>query len=325
MQSLYWAQVKKLQGLPCIHFGLFQADELIGGSIFYTSKKRNGAGLLIAPEGPVLPWENELVVEQSLRLIIDKVQTYASDLGIMAMRIEPRLVPPLMSALREFGRAPVDLVPQETLYIDLSPSEQSLLSRMKHKGRYNIKLSQGQKISVREDNTVAAVNRFYSIMQEASARNDFPLEPKSFFQHLAEVMCPAGHAKFFFSEHEEDTLGTLLLITYGARSTYLYGGITNLKRNLMGGYALQWEALQAAKDSGSNVYDFYGFDQFRSPENQYSRFSQFKNQFGGEVVRFIGAHDFYFLDNLADAFIKVINESGAYTGDKNANLIGAVR
>src|SRR5271170_58773 len=89
MQSLYWAQVKKLQGLPCLHLGLFQESELIGGTIFYTSQKRNGAGLLIAPEGPVLPWQNELLVGQSLKLIMDKAQSYAGDLGIMAMRIEP--------------------------------------------------------------------------------------------------------------------------------------------------------------------------------------------------------------------------------------------
>lgn len=327
MQSLHWAQVKKQQGLPCLHLGLFQDGELIGGTIFYTSQKRNGAGLLIAPEGPVLPWQNELLVEQSLRLIMDKAQSYANDLGIMAIRIEPRLPPPPLSALREFGRAPIDLIPQETLYIDLSANKESLLAGMKHKGRYNIKLSQRQGVNIREDKTVEAVHRFYSIMREASTRNDFPLEPQSFFEHLASVLCPAGHARFLFSEHEDDTPGTLLLITYGIRATYLYGGITNIKRNLMGGYALQWAALQAAKEAGCSTYDFYGFDQFRAPEHQYARFSQFKDQFGGNTVRFIGAHDYYFLDNLADAFIKVINESGVTAGEKhqNANLIGALR
>ena len=160
-------------------------------------------------------------------------------------------------------------------------------------------------------------------MREASQRNDFPLEPKSFFEHLAVVLCPAGHATFFFAEHENETTGVLLLIIYGQRATYLYGGITNNKRNLMGGYALQWAAMQAAKEAGCKTYDFYGFDSFRAPEHQYARFSQFKNQFGGKEIRFIGAHDYYFIDSLADAFIKVINESGVKSGEKHANLVGA--
>ena len=42
IQSLYWVQVKKQQGLTHIHIGLFENDALIGGAIFYTSQKRNG-------------------------------------------------------------------------------------------------------------------------------------------------------------------------------------------------------------------------------------------------------------------------------------------
>jgi lipid II:glycine glycyltransferase (peptidoglycan interpeptide bridge formation enzyme) len=45
----------------------------------------------------------------------------------------------------------------------------------------------------------------------------------------------------------EKLLGGLVQITFGKTSTYLYGGITNSKRNLMSGYALQWEAIQRAK------------------------------------------------------------------------------
>jgi lipid II:glycine glycyltransferase (peptidoglycan interpeptide bridge formation enzyme) len=100
-----------------------------------------------------------------------------------------------------------------------------------------------------------------------------------------------------------------LLITYGNRGTYLYGGITNQKRNIMAGYALQWAAMKAAKEAGCTTYDFYGFDPFRAPGHRYARFSQFKSQFGGNVMRFIGAQDYFFLDNVADAFVKVVNET----------------
>ena len=251
---------------------------------------------------------------------MDKAQTYADELGIMAMRIEPRLMRPLSPVLREFGRAPVDLIPSETLYVDLSLSEEAMLASMKHKGRYNLKISKRNNVCIKKETSMHAVDKFYAAMKEASHRNDFPLEPKSFFEHLASVLCPAEHATFFFAEHENDTTGALLLITYGQRATYLYGGITNNKRNLMGGYALQWAAMQAAKEAGCITYDFYGFDSIRAPDHQYARFSQFKNQFGGEEIRFIGAHDYYFIDSLADAFIKVINESGVKSGEKYANL-----
>jgi lipid II:glycine glycyltransferase (peptidoglycan interpeptide bridge formation enzyme) len=91
--------------------------------------------------------------------------------------------------------------------------------------------------------------------------------------------------------------------------TDLYGGITDQKRNLMAGYALQWAAMNATKRAGCSVYDFYGFEQFRSPDHAYGRFSQFKRQFGGQVMKFVGAQDYVFLDSLADAFIKAVQES----------------
>ncbi len=309
MQSLHWAQVKARQGLSSFHIGLFEKDKLVGGAIFYSSMKRNGAGFLIAPDGPVLPWHDEILAAQYLALIIDMTQAHAAELGIMAIRVEPRLAPPPKSILREFGRAPVDLIPRETLYIDLSVPEEEILAGMKQKGRYNIKLAQRHGIHVYEDKSNEAVYHFYSIMRQSSQRDDFALEPVSFFEHLAAVLAPAGCARFFFSEHDGERLGTLLLIRYGSRATYLYGGIGNEKPNLMGGYALQWTAMQAAKELGCDTYDFYGFDPYRSPEHQYARFSQFKSQFGGTPVSFIGAHDYYFLDNLADAFIKVVKEA----------------
>ncbi len=309
MQSIAWQAVKYRQGLPSVHLGIFAHGELVGGAIFYTASKRNGAGLLVAPEGPVLPWDNQALATEALGALIDAAQSRAPELGVMTLRIEPRLTPPLIPALREFGRAPVDLVPRDTLYVDLSQREESLLSSMKAKGRYNIKLAEKAGVSIKSDSTVDRVKRFYSVMTEASIRDQFPLEPHQFFEHLADVLVPEAKATFLFAEHESDTLGTLLLVTYGNRATYLYGGITNWKRNLMGGYLLQWEAMKLAKNVGCSIYDFYGYDPFRSPEHQYARFSQFKSQFGGKVVRFIGAQDYFFVDNVADAFIKVVKET----------------
>ena len=309
MQGLDWAKVKRKQGLSSMHLGIFEGDRLIGGAIFYSSNKRNGAGILVAPEGPVLPWENQELSTQSLGLLIDEIQARAVELGIMSLRIEPRLSPPVIPALREFGRAPVDLVPRETLYIDLSLSEDMLLAGMKPKGRYNIKVSERSNVEIVEDKTANSINRFHAVLREASNRDQFEVESSSFFEQIAEVLIPAGGAKLLFAVHEDVTLGGLLLITYGKRATYLYGGVTNQKRNLMGGYALQWAAMKEAKKAGCTTYDFYGFDPFRSPEHRYARFSQFKSQFGGTVQRFIGAHDYFFLDNVADAFIKVLNET----------------
>ncbi|MBX9692333.1 MAG: peptidoglycan bridge formation glycyltransferase FemA/FemB family protein [Cyanobacteria bacterium] len=312
MQSLYWSRFKTRMGLRPVHFGLFRDDTLIGGALFYRSSSNRPAAILVAPEGPVLPWDDAPVAEEGMRLLMQAAREYATSNNIIAVRIEPRIEEPLSSsvqnALRGFGRAPVNLIPKETLYLNLSSTEEELLNSMTPKGRYNIRLSQRHGIAVRAESSPEAVRHFYQLLLEASRRDDFAVEPPKFFEDLLDTLCEPGHARVLLAEKDGDILAAMLLTTYGARATYLYGGISNRRRNLMAGYALQWEAVRISRDLGCSVYDMYGFDQFGSPQNNYARFSQFKRRFGGSVARFIGAHDFFFTERLAAAVIQAIKE-----------------
>jgi lipid II:glycine glycyltransferase (peptidoglycan interpeptide bridge formation enzyme) len=315
MQSLHWSEFKRKQGLLSLHLGIFADDILIGGSILYTPRQNNGGGILAAPEGPVLPWEDQELSRESLALIIDFAKVQAKSLGVSILRIEPRLAPPPVKILREFGRAPLDLVPKETLVIDIDRSPESILESMKPKGRYNISVADRSLVETRIESSAeslpGAVEQFYAVLCEAGERDGFDVEPLKFFEQLASVLVPAGCAKFLFAEHEGDLLSAMLLITFGHRATYLYGGVSNQKRSLMGGYALQWAAILAAQASGCKSYDLYGFNIFRAPDHRYGRFSQFKSRFGGEAVRTIGAQDYFFLDDVTDAFVKIVHETNS--------------
>jgi peptidoglycan pentaglycine glycine transferase (the first glycine) len=311
MQSLHWRDVKVCQGMVPLHVCVFSGDVVVAGAIFYTSFKRSGVGVLVAPEGPVLPWHDEELARDALRLIIGLAREHAEELGVMALRIEPRIEPPPPRCLREFSRGPVDLVPYETLYIDLTLDVRELLASMRPKGRYNIRLAEKHDVKVIQENSPETVAKFYSVMEQVAARDGFAVEPRIFFERLASKLCDRGCLRFFYAEHEGDLLGTLMMTVYGSRATYLYGGTTDIKRNLMGGYALQWAAMTAAKDEGCSTYDFYGFDAFRSAEHQYAKFSQFKSQFGGAPMRFVGAQELFFTDKVADAFVRLANEANS--------------
>jgi len=308
MQSLAWAEFKRRQGMRYLHLGLKENDELLGGAIFYTSHHNKGAGFFMAPEGPVLPWSDKERAQEGLSLLLKTAESSTGTFDTMAVRIEPRVEFPGPIAFADFGRAPIDLVPRETLYLNIEPEAEEILAAMHPKARYNIGLSARRGVTVKEDRSPDAIRRFYLVLQEAAARDQFLIEPFKFFTTLWDSLYLTGMVKLFFAEHEGETLGALMLICYGMRSTYLYGGITNKKRNLMAGYALQWKAITEAKACGSLIYDFYGYDQFMAPRNTYARFSKFKSQFGGRAVRFVGAHDHYFLDRLADVVVKAVNE-----------------
>ncbi len=310
MQSLQWAHFKAQQGIAALHLGVFDGEELVAGSIFYYATGENGAAFLVAPHGPVLPWRQEDLALACLTAIVNYCENLSRqrDSGLIGLRIEPRLPFPVPDILLEFGRAPMDLLPQETLSLDLTGSLEDILTSMKPKGRYNTKLSQRKGVNVRCGTTGEVIDVFYPVLCEAGRRDDFAVEPLSFFVELASTLMPAGMATLLIAEHDGEALGGLIMIIYGQTATYLYGGISNTKRNLMAGYALQWEALKLAKLAGCAQYDLYGFDRFCNPRNRYGRFSRFKSQFGGEVQRFIGAHDYFFVDQLTDTLVRVFRD-----------------
>lgn len=308
MQSTYWAQFKRQMGLTPYHLVLFDDQELLGGGIFYAAPNMKGAGFLVAPDGPVLPWHDDELSARCMKLIVEALAAEASTSGSMAMRIAPRLGTKLPQALHEFTQSPLRLIEHKTMFLDLEPEPEILLEKMKPKARYNIGLARRKGVTVHEDSSISAVRKFYAVMQAVAARNQIFIEPLSYFIALIDTLCPSGLAKVLFAEHDGEILGALIMIIFGERATYLYGGTSDTRRNFMGGYALQWAAIETARESGAKTYDFWGYDSAPSPENNYAGFSRFKSQFCGECIELSGALDLYFMDRLADVVIKAINE-----------------
>ncbi len=304
MQSLHWAQFKAACEQRVIHITIRASDKLIAGTLLYTSKDEKRPTVLISPYGPVLPWHNEALAKECLKQIIFKAQEIAEALNAVTLRIEPRVPHPQPPLLREFSQAPVNLIPADTMILDLNRSKSLILQEMKPKCRYNIGLSQKSGVVVEEvQASENSAEIAFSMLQEASIRDKFFLEPFEFFEKLLSTLTPSKFLRILIAKHDEEVLGVLLLICCGKQATYLYGGISNQKRNLMVGYALQWKAIEIARAAGCTSYDFYGYDKFQNPNHSYAKFSRFKSGFGGEAKRFIGAQDYMFIDKLVDNVI----------------------
>ncbi|HEY1016362.1 MAG TPA: peptidoglycan bridge formation glycyltransferase FemA/FemB family protein, partial [Herpetosiphonaceae bacterium] len=232
----------------------------------------------------------------------------AAEFGAIGLRIEPRVSPPEPASLRDWGRSPADMLALETLYLDIAPPEEAILAQMKPKGRYNIRLAARHGVTVRESIDPADIHALYQLLDEAGQRDEFFVEPIDHFDDLLRCFAPAGQARILLAEFEGEPLAGMLLLTYGERAVYLYGGVASARREVMAGYAVQWRAIQLARAAGCATYDFYGFEPHGDPNHQYAGFSRFKRQFGGTPVRFVGAHDFYWPDRLADVIVRAVNE-----------------
>ncbi len=300
MQSWAWADFRQRQGYHSWRYGLFDQADLVGGAAVYHYPHAGAAHLLISPGGPFfLPG----YASAGMPLLLEQVRSQSPT--AIGWRIEPTLATK-PDWLPGFVRAPADLLPSETLLVDLRPSESAILQAMPPKGRYNIRLAARSGVETNFSTDPQAISSFYDRLWDTAQRQEFFAESYGFFINLCQTLFAAGQAEIGLATWRGEVLAALLVVYWGDRATYLYGGSAAAHRQVMAPYALHWAAMQRAKSRGHRVYDFYGYTQ--DPQHSYAKFSQFKRKFGGERTITIGAQDYFFYDQLADTLVQVFKQ-----------------
>ena len=309
MQSWAWADFRELDGYQTFRHGLFdEFNQLVGGCIFYFYPQRSSANIVFAPAAPifskVLSKDSEI---EGMKLLLSEAEKLAKDVdqsgGAIALRIEPLLFEKHEWLDQNFTRSPTDLMPSETLWIDLQQSEAELLADMHPKGRYNLCLSGRHGVETVFNSDDESIPFFFDLFYETANRQGFLSESYGFFIKLGQTLFREGMAEIGFAKYKGEILVAILVVYWGDRCTYLYGGRSDRDQQVMPAYALHWAAIQRAKQRGYKIYDFYGYSE--DLNHAYYKFSRFKRQFGGKVIKTIGAYDYFFYDRLADTIIRL--------------------
>jgi peptidoglycan pentaglycine glycine transferase (the first glycine) len=302
MQSWAWSEFKALEAYTVARLGLFEGETLCGGGIAFTFPSPADANLAAMPDGPVLDWGAPSVSE-AFQALVAAFREISRQARVITLRVEPRLEEE-PEPLRGLPRSPVDLVPDETLLVDLGP-EEDMLRRMKPKGRYNTRLALRHGVDVNSSTDPGDIHEFYFILEQTARYQGFLIEPKRFFINLAQSLFP-GVGRLAFARYRGIALAAALTVRHGSMVTFLYGGHLPLFPDVMASYALHWHLLREAAREGFRVYDFYGYVPPGSPGHPYDRFSRFKEKFGGRPARRMGSRDVIFHDRLAEAAVRAL-------------------
>ncbi|HCC36789.1 MAG TPA: peptidoglycan bridge formation protein FemAB [Treponema sp.] len=188
-------------------------------------------------------------------------------------------------------RAAADIQPPDTVLVDLSVPCEEILAAMKPKWRYNISLAEKRGVIV-ERPDIQGVDLFYRLLEETARRDGIAVHSVEYYRTLFEIFGP--ELRLYTAAHEGDALAAIVVLFHGKQATYLYGASSNIKRNLMSPYALQWRAMRDAKDSGCAVYDLFGIPPDENPDHPMAGLYRFKTGFGGKIIHRPGSLDFPF-------------------------------
>lgn len=189
-----------------------------------------------------------------------------------------------------------DVQPPDSVVLAIDRADDELLSGMKPKWRYNIRLA-AKKGVVAAAEGVASLDDFYRLYLTTAARDRIAIHPRSYYERLlgqaaATAAEPAPDIRLWVARYEGEALAAIITVYYGTEATYLYGASSDEHRNLMPAYALQWAAISAARDAGCSTYDFYGIPPVDDPAHAMSGLYRFKTGFGGEIRHYAGGWDY---------------------------------
>jgi len=301
VQTGLWAQVKATLGWRVKRLVATQGERIVGGaqilirtlpivgSVGYVSK-----GPLLASHDPHL-----------MALVIDGLKQMARAYRIQNLAVLPpdngqtlaRELP-----RRGFRPSAHELGVTATVRLDLTSDLDAILSQMKSKTRYNIRLGLRQGITVREGSE-PDLPTFYQSLLATGQRQSFMPYAQAYFSEMWRALAPHGYIRLFVAEHKGQVLSTLLAIPFGDTVIYKKGTWCGRHKHLHPNEVVHWAAIQWAKAQGYRYYDLEGIDRQAATRllageplstSMLKTTTRFKLGFGGQVRLLPTTYDYVY-------------------------------
>jgi len=310
LQESNWGELKTGFGWQVVRV----RSGLDAGAQILFRKLPGGFSFGYIPKGPIGARWTDLWHEVD-RLCIQKRAVF--------LKVEPDAWEPVSFNMRMEleGFVPgVTIQPRRTLLISLEGDEQDWLMRMGQKTRYNIRLAQKKGVRVEQSDDIKA---FYGLMKQTGERDNFGVHSQEYYRGAFELFSKKQQCALLFARYEKKLLAALMVFASGSRAWYFYGASSDLERQRMPAYLLQWEAMRWASSRGCLSYDLWGVPDYDEDEleSQFTKRSdglwgvyRFKRGFGGRLVRSVGAWDKVYQPKLYRFYLWWLKRTGRLSG-----------
>ena len=189
--------------------------------------------------------------------------------------------------------APRNTFAKHSVFLDITPSEEELLARMKPKTRYNIRYAKRHSITIEEKTDQEGLEIFLKLQRETAQRQGFLIHSNGYYHSLFETLKTRNMVHILIADAKDanakNPLAAYMFFNYQKVLYYPYGGSSKEKRNLFPSNLLMWEAIRLGKKLGCRLFDMWGA--VADENDPWWGFTRFKLGYGGELVEFIDSYD----------------------------------
>jgi lipid II:glycine glycyltransferase (peptidoglycan interpeptide bridge formation enzyme) len=305
LQSIGWGAWQESQGHKVIRYAIDNNNLQLTNLPTYQLTAQFilhpfpfGNFYLYCPYGPVFDYELRLPADMagvmSYELLLDKLikQIQKDFPKALFVRLEPQDPGFNLSGIRYKVVGTKNIQPASTIISDLTKTTDELLAAMHPKTRYGIKLAEKSGVVFRPVTTEEEKAETIKLLKNALEGRRLSSHSEKYYKDLMDFQDSKDlQIHTFGAFHEKDLLACAVTIDFEDTRTYLFGGHSENKKQMMASYKLHWEIMRDAKAKGLKYYDWFGAE---SSSGKIPGFVQFKIRFGGEKVVYHGAVDIVF-------------------------------
>jgi lipid II:glycine glycyltransferase (peptidoglycan interpeptide bridge formation enzyme) len=190
-----------------------------------------------------------------------------------------------------YQKAPHDMQPKENFIIDITLSNDELLSQMKSKTRYNMRLAKKKGVEIITTREKKYIDIFCDLVEQTAKRKNISFHDRKHYYEMFNNI-PEKMMQLYVATYNDEVIATNIVSFYNDTSTYLHGATSDKYRNVMAPFLLQWQVILDAKQKGCKWYDFGGV--FSDTDDDGKRgITRFKKSFSPktEIFRTEGSYD----------------------------------
>lgn len=286
-QSWDWGSVLLSEGKKIERLLVLDSSEIIAAVLVIYNFFPFGIKYVYSSWGPVFASGSESKSGECL----DTLGKYFKDSGCVFVRIEPIVLLNTKSIYKL--RRVKDVSPSHTLVLDLTVSEDRIMSGIEKKTRYEIRQAQKNNLEVKEQKDF---DIFWSLMKKTASHDGFRTHSEEHYKKILESDSSVQLNAYYHGQ----PIATAIFWQWDGVFTYLFAATDRNFSTLSAAYLIQWEAIKLAMSRGCVAYDFFGVAPKTTATNapydydrkhRYAGFTKFKVGFGGQHQNFPGTYD----------------------------------
>jgi len=233
---------------------------------------------------------------------LSELRALGKEKNLIFIKLEPNVEKSdqLVKLVQSAGAVPgKTLFTPTTFWIDLTQSEEELMKSFSGKTRYNIRVAQRNGVTVKEDNSNKAFDKYLELTRETVRRQGFYAHTEKYHRLMWKILKKAGIAHLLVTSYKGEIITTWILFIWKDFLYYPYGASTEKYKNVMANNLIMWEAIRFGKKLGLTTFDLWGREEGKG-------FTKFKEGYNPKVIEFLGTWDLvinkplYFMYRLAE-------------------------